>query len=132
MSERTPRRSWEPALLKQRLQDVIHYGRSILQTLKDLSYDVFLADSIRQKAVAYDFQCISEATGKLLDMDPSIASRYPAIPWSSVRSLANITRHEYGRLDVDILWATATGNRLRELLSVAEGELKRLETTDRT
>ena len=95
----------------------------MLDTVRGLSYEEFRADTLRQKAIAFDFQCVSEAAARLLDLDPSIATRHPQIPWANVRALANVTRHEYGRLDVDILWTTATGGALRELISAATQEL---------
>jgi uncharacterized protein with HEPN domain len=115
--------AWEPSSIAQRLRDVVIYGNSILETVQNLSFEDFARDPIRQKAVAYDFQCVSEATAGVLKLDPSLSERYPSIPWSQVRALANVTRHEYGRLDVRILWQTATGDRLAELIRVARTEL---------
>jgi uncharacterized protein with HEPN domain len=96
---------------------------AILSALDGLSHDDFIADILRQKAVFFDFQCISEATARLLDMDPSLPERYIEIPWSQIRALGNVIRHVYGRLDIAIIWETATGPRLRALMSIARKEL---------
>jgi len=86
--------AWEPSSIAQRLRDVVIYGSSILETVQNLSFEDFARDPIRQKAVAYDFQCVSDATAGVLKLDPSLSERYPSIPWSQVRALANVTRHE--------------------------------------
>jgi len=89
----------------------------------DRSRGDFVSDKIRRKAVTYDFQCLSEAVSHLLRIDPQIAERYPDLPWTQIRAIANVIRHAYGAINVDTLWDTATGNHLREVLAVAEREL---------
>jgi len=123
LSDPRARRGWRPASVEQRLRDIVAYGTSAIDTVRNLSYEEFRANPMRQKAVAFDFQCVSEAAARLIDLDPSIRDRHPDVPWANVRALANVTRHEYGRLDVDILWTTAVGGALRQLIDVAEKEL---------
>jgi uncharacterized protein with HEPN domain len=125
LSDSGARGRWQPRSTEQRLRDIIHYGTSILETLRGLSYADFRRDTVRQKAIAYDFQCVSEATARVLDLDSSISDRHPNIPWASARALGNVTRHEYGRLDVDILWTTATSRDLLDLIEAARHELER-------
>jgi uncharacterized protein with HEPN domain len=109
--------------IARRFRDVVAYGNSILETVRYLSFEEFSRDPIRPKAVAYDFQCVSEATAGVLKLDPSLPERHPSIPWAQVRALANVIRHEYGRLDIEILWRTASGEHLAELIRVAHAEL---------
>jgi uncharacterized protein with HEPN domain len=105
------------------MRDILERGMTILDVLDGLSHDDFVSDVLRQKAVFYDFQCISEATARLLDMDPSLAERHVEIPWSQVRALGNVVRHVYGRLDIEVIWETAAGPRLRALMDVVRREL---------
>ena len=76
-----------------------------------------------QKAVCFDLPCISEATARLLDLDPGIAERYPDVPWPQVRAIANVLRHEYARIDFDIVWDTVTMGDLDTLTAAVADEL---------
>jgi uncharacterized protein with HEPN domain len=89
-----------------------------------LSRTAFLEDTIVQKAVCFDLLCISEATARLLDLDPSIVQRRPDVPWPQVRAIANVLRHEYDRIDMDIVWDTVKGGDLDGLIEAATHELK--------
>jgi uncharacterized protein with HEPN domain len=50
----------------------------------------------------------------------------PGQPWSDIRGMGNRLRHAYDRVDVDILWRTAT-NRVPELAAAARRGLAQLE-----
>ena len=50
----------------------------------------------------------------------------PGQPWSDIRGMGNRLRHAYDRVDVDILWRTAT-NRVTELAAAARRALAQLE-----
>lgn len=80
------------------------------------------ADKVRVKAICYDFLCVSEATARALELDPGLRDRHPNIPWPQVRAIANVLRHGYGRIDFAILWETAAGNRLRNLIDAIQRE----------
>ena len=38
----------------------------------------------------------------------ALQSRYPEIPWRSIKTIGNILRHEYDRVDFDVIWDAAT------------------------
>jgi uncharacterized protein with HEPN domain len=50
----------------------------------------------------------------------------PGQPWADIRGMGNRLRHAYDRVDVDIIWRTAT-KRLPELAAAAERALAQLE-----
>jgi len=116
-------RRWEPESREQRLRDIYERGSEILEMIRGLSLKELVADSMRLKAVTYDFQCLSEATTHLLRIDPSIVEKHPQVAWSQIRSVANAIRHEYGRIDANVLWNAATGDHLSGLLEVVRKEL---------
>jgi len=84
---------------------------------------MFLADETVQKAAIYDLMCISEATARLLDLDPHVAERHPKIPWKAIRSIANTLRHAYGRVDLSIVWDTVAAGDLTSLMEAVAKEL---------
>lgn len=88
-----------------------------------LSSNQLAADPIRLKAVTYDFQCVSEAAIHLVRMDPEVPERHPRVPWTQICSLANVIRHAYGQIELNVLWETAMGRELTDLLDAAEAEL---------
>lgn len=92
--------------------------------LAPLSQDDFLRDTIVQKAVCFDLLCVSEATARVLDLDAGIVDRYPNVPWPQVRAIANILRHEYDRIDLDIVWDTVTAGDLNSLTAAVTRELE--------
>lgn len=95
----------------RRLEDIIKHARAASDMLAPLSRSGFLRDEIVQKAVCFDLLCVSEATARLLDLDASIAPRYPDVPWPQVRAIANVLRHEYDRIDLDVVWDTGDRGR---------------------
>jgi uncharacterized protein with HEPN domain len=108
----------------RRLEDIIKHARAASDTLAPLSRSEFLSDTIVQKAVCFDLLCVSEATARLLDLDVAIAQRYPHVPWPQVRAIANVLRHEYDRIDLDVVWDTVTAGDLNSLTAAAAQELQ--------
>ena len=72
-------------------------GRMTLQSFK--------ADSIAKHAAAYAIQIISEAVRNLPD---DWLADYPTEPWAQIKGIGNRIRHEYFRLDDEILWQVIT------------------------
>jgi uncharacterized protein len=100
-----------PARRRRRLQDILTYADSIKRITAPLTRAAFEADEVVQKAVCFDLLCISEATARLLDLDPPIADRHPDVPWAQIRAIGNVLRHEYAGIDIGIIWETvATGD----------------------
>jgi uncharacterized protein with HEPN domain len=66
-----------------------------------LSFDAFERDDIRTAAAERVLEIISEATRHL--PGPMLAD-YPNIPWPAVRAIGNRLRHEYWRVDRQMIW----------------------------
>jgi uncharacterized protein with HEPN domain len=65
----------------------------------------FKSDPIMRRAAAYAIQTISEAVRHLPD---DWLADYPTEPWGQIRGTGNRIRHEYFRLDDDLLWEIMT------------------------
>jgi uncharacterized protein with HEPN domain len=48
---------------------------------------------------------IGELVGKLSD---EFKAKYNAVPWKDIKAMRNIAAHNYGEMDLEILWETAT------------------------
>ena len=85
----------------------------------------FEGDQTIQKAACYDILCIAEAVARLILIDEGIVNKYPTIPWRQIAGIGNVMRHEYGRVDLNLVWDTVLGSDLENLLLVIDAEIKR-------
>jgi uncharacterized protein with HEPN domain len=84
-----------------RLRDILQNLDRIERYTEGYSLDRFVADSRCQDAVERCLLRISEAARKLADLVEEIA---PDQPWSGVRAIGNVLRHEYDRIDSALIW----------------------------
>jgi uncharacterized protein with HEPN domain len=96
--------------------------RDALADIRALTADneeSFKSDRSAQQAVAYNLAVLGEAARAL---SSELRERHPEVPWRDVIAQRNVVVHEYHRLDLDSLWATATKDvpRLQEQLADIE------------
>ena len=109
------------------LEDIVSYGKSIVAKLERLTESSFVADADVCDLTYYRLLCVSEAVRNVLQVDPAIVERQPHIPWTAIRALGNILRHEYGGIDPSTIWRTFERGDLAVLIAAAQLELLRLE-----
>lgn len=83
----------------------------------------FAADLFLQRGVERSLEIISEAVRHLPE---AILATRPEIAWADIRSIGNLIRHEYWRVDPDILWAVITDD-LPALRMAIDAMLRRIE-----
>ena len=88
--------------------------------IKDLNFDSYKADAKTKSAVERQFQIITEAAVRLGDDGDRLA---PGPDWKGYRGMGNILRHQYHRIDDQIVWNTVTD----ELPSLKEAVLRALK-----
>lgn len=108
-------KKWSGASFGQRLTDVLKGIDSIRSFTHAMDRREFAADEKTQSAVEFQLLIISEACAKILDMRADVATKFPDVPWTRVRALANVLRHEYGRVDPEIIWNTVRSDDLEKL-----------------
>jgi uncharacterized protein with HEPN domain len=69
-----------------------------------------------KRAVQHALLIIAEAAKHIPD---NLKETQPEVPWKNIHGLANLLRHEYRRIDSDILWSIITEN-LADLDRAAE------------
>jgi uncharacterized protein with HEPN domain len=84
--------------------------------LNAVSHESFLADMEKQDAVLRRFEIIGEAASRL---SPETQSLFTNLPFRSMRGMRNIIAHDYGDVDIDQVWKTATTD-LDELIATLE------------
>jgi uncharacterized protein with HEPN domain len=89
------------------LRDILDSALAIRTYLQGVNRDTFMANSEKQDAVMRRFEIIGEAASRL---SPETHSKFPALPFRSMRGMRNIIAHDYGDVDIDLVWRTATTN----------------------
>ena len=91
------------------LKKIIQYSEEIEKTLERFNNnrEVFARDFVYKNAVSMCILQIGELVGKLSD---DFKKSHPVMPWRDIKAMRNIAAHNYGEIDIDILWETATGD----------------------
>lgn len=84
-----------------RLNDILENIDRIRRYTEGYDFERFAADTRCQDAVERCLLRISEAARKLADFLEEIA---PEQPWSDVRAVGNVLRHEYDAVDPAVIW----------------------------
>lgn len=113
----------------QILEHIIKYCFRIEKTLNRFGkeFDAFLADNDFRDSVSMNLLQIGEFAGKLTD-DYS-RSTMSDMNWRAIKSMRNMFAHDYGSMDIDTIWKTATED-IPVLHEFCDSEVTRLETSD--
>jgi uncharacterized protein with HEPN domain len=84
-----------------RLRDILQAARLIASYLKDTTEAGFLANSEKQDAVIRRLEIIGEATAHLTE---ATRQAIPELPFRKMRGMRNIVAHDYGNVDLKIVW----------------------------
>jgi uncharacterized protein with HEPN domain len=87
-----------------RLRDILQAARLIASYLKGTTEADFLANSEKQDAVIRRLEIIGEATAHLTE---TTRQAIPELPFRKMRGMRNIVAHDYGNVDLKIIWEVA-------------------------
>ena len=89
------------------LKKIIQYTDEISETISrfNLTQDSFTEDFVARNAISMCILQIGELVGKLSE---EFKTHNNAMPWREIKAMRNIAVHNYGEIDIDILWETAT------------------------
>ena len=107
----------------QRLNDILENIDWIIEYTRGQSFRSFAQDRRTRDAVERCLLRIAEAARKLEGVVDEIASDQP---WSDIRALGNVIRHEYDVVDSAIIWKIIEDD-LRPLRNAVETAIKKLE-----
>ncbi len=99
------------------LRDILDSANIIRGYLAGVSEVEFMANSEKQDAVLRRFEIIGEASSCLA---PETQALFPAIPFRQMRGMRNIIAHDYGDVDIDQVWRTASGSDLAALIAALQ------------
>lgn len=106
-----------------RLSDIREEIAGIRELTKDADAASFAASWAMKRAVEHALLIIAEAAKHVPE---KLKATRPEVPWQKVHGLGNMLRHEYRRIDPDILWSVITDH-LDELDSAAAILLEQLD-----
>lgn len=88
------------------LKKIIQYSNEISLTISrfNLTIESFTEDFVVRNAISMCILQIGELVGKLSDDFKEVNN---AMPWREIKAMRNIAAHNYGEIDIEILWETA-------------------------
>lgn len=78
-----------------------------IDNLKDVTLEDFNSDEVLSSAISFKFVQISENVKKLSN---DIYNMYPDVPWMKISGLRNRIVHDYGSIQLDIIFDTVKNN----------------------
>ena len=111
---------------RQRLEKISTYCVKIERTVVRCkkSMDVFLADEDMQQSISFSIGQIGELVGGLTE--EYRAATKAAIQWPKIKAMRNIVVHDYGSIDLRIVWNITTTD-IPELLRFCKEQLSNEE-----
>jgi uncharacterized protein with HEPN domain len=95
----------QPRSIRVRLIDIRQEIAGIQQLTKGADLDAFVASWGMKRAVEHGLLIIAEAAKNLPGF---LKTTHPEVPWHKINGLGNLLRHEYRRIDPDVLWSIVT------------------------
>jgi uncharacterized protein with HEPN domain len=91
-----------PRSFRIRLFDIRQEIAGIRSLTKDATAESFGESWAMRRAVEHALLIIAEAAKHIPD---ELKQTRPEVPWRRIHGLGNMLRHEYRRIDSDILWS---------------------------
>jgi uncharacterized protein with HEPN domain len=96
-----------PRFVRIRLVDIQGEIAGIRDLTKNATAETFGSSWAMKRAVEHGLLIIAEAAKHIPD---DLRAKRPEVPWKRIHGLGNMLRHEYRRIDSDILWSVVTEN----------------------
>jgi uncharacterized protein with HEPN domain len=89
------------------LRDILDSAKAIQHYMEGVTRDQFLTNTEKQDAILRRLEVIGEAASRL---SPETQALFPSLPFRSMRGMRNIIAHDYGEVDLEQVWTTATSD----------------------
>ena len=92
----------------QILAHILEYCNRVEKTLSRFgrNFDIFLEDQDYMDSVSMNLLQIGELAGKF--SDAYVQKTKPQMDWRAIKNMRNMFAHDYGSMDKDRIWQTAT------------------------
>ncbi|NLV42516.1 MAG: DUF86 domain-containing protein [Candidatus Hydrogenedentes bacterium] len=85
------------------LLDILDAARLAVRYLEGISLEAFVSNMQLQDAVVRRLEIMGEAARR---MSPQTKEAKPDLPWREMAGLRNLLIHEYGAVDMTLVWQT--------------------------
>ncbi len=87
------------------VKKILQYADEINETISrfNLTKESFSNDFVVRNAISMCILQIGELVGRLSDEFKVVNNK---MPWREIKAMRNIAAHNYGEIDIDILWET--------------------------
>ncbi len=90
---------------RARLEHILFHIRGVADTIGGVNFNTYTSVYHMERTVERAVQIISEAVRAL---PPELTARYPDVEWGKIAAIGNVLRHEYQRVDPEVMWDIAT------------------------
>ena len=84
------------------LEEILETISGIENAVGIRSFEAFRQDWLLQRGIERALEIVSEAVRHVPD---DMLATQPEIPWSDIKAIGNVLRHEYHRVDPAIIWS---------------------------
>lgn len=104
------------------LRHIVRYCDEVDETLKlfGRSEEAFRSSFVFRNAVSMPIMQIGELATRLSDV---FIAQTPEIPWKAIKGMRTFFAHQYGTMNVDLIWITA----IERIPELRESCMKRIE-----
>ena len=93
-----------PKSLKPRLLDLLDAIAGVQGTAGHMELELYRNSWQARRATERGIEIISEASRHIPD---DLKARFPEVPWRQIAAIGNVLRHEYQRVEDQIVWNVA-------------------------
>lgn len=102
------------------LHDMLESARLIHGYMAGVTFEEFLRNSEKRDAVSLRISVLGESAHKI---DRASETALPGVPFKSIRGMRNRIAHDYGAVDLPIVWAV-TQKEIEPLIAALETYFK--------
>ena len=89
------------------VEKILKYISKVIDYTKEIEYDTFRTNSILVEACVFNLSQIGELANKV---SPEFQDANPLIPWRMIYGLRNRIVHDYGNVDLEVIYDTLTND----------------------
>ena len=87
------------------LREMVTSCHAIAEYLEGAIFETLEREGMRRDAIVHRLAVIGESVAYV---SAGTRSLLPNVPWSSIRQMRNLLLHEFHRVDLSVVWDTAT------------------------